>query len=1332
MIHTKSLIRRLNCVPWLLAACLAVVWAGDAQAQAGRLVVKSTDGETVRLDLDVLEVNEGALDNDDAASHKNAAFVPIVVTATRIDSDGEDVKDDDALKLLRINLGSAIGSGDPSEVEDRLVLGFPTDPDVSPASRGRFSISMPILVIDAKKAKGMATISFVPHQDILRGNDAFDEGRGTSADDGLNAQATQAAIDVAQAAADKHAALTATPAPTDIAAATETADEAAIAAARVAAQAAIEAARAAGVTGASVEDLAADVATDTRLLRAQAAGTAIDNVSGDLTTFAATNTVDNRITVLVAQADVIATAAEAIVTVTTIGAANDVLQPAINAANAAQDIADAFDNVAAATTDIAAIGATGTEAEIAAAVAAVAAAIEAVADAPDTVARFDPDEDDDLRIWITGDITGEGEVRPAYFILRDDDRENQAITLSFSHKKLSKEAGNTTVTVTATLDAKNPGAEDLKVDLDDVRLGLPGPPTTPDADAEGIATLKKGDVIAPRDTYYKTPVFGEITIGKAKLTGSVDVEIDPQDEILPGGEKGRDAPHELKGQSWIAVGSDDSSIPVIPGFIELTADDVPNLRTNDEGVGTALELLSPTPRDDGGDEQEVKVKISLNQKATAPTPVRVRVEQIKDKGDRGPDYRVDIEESSLDIAVGETSTIATLFVTPRNLGDDGLGDDGKDDWVFDVVVSLAGIDATDVQRLPVTIIDGDSDLSKIELRASVDGGDPNIQGDAGDTEVTITAYVIGAAHSAAINIPLIVVSGDGEGTAVRNIDYKASGFRTLTIEKGMSTGTQTLTITPIPVDVSDTATGDIGTEDKPETVVVGSATRNADGKDGHAAIGDGFKPVEPATINLIDAETPEPPKTDPVPDPDPLSFSDEAKAAADEPITGKVDVELPAVELPVAVPAPAPADDADEADEDGEAPGPVLYALGELPAGLNFNPSTRMLSGTPEAAAEGTAQVRYVASDGTNSAELTYTITIDPADPPPPPEPEPDPPALSFAKDAEPISGVVGTALSVELPAAMPPADDDAEADGGEDGEEDGGEDGEEDGEEVTLTYLLSGDLPAGLEFFPETRTISGTPEAATEGAEVQYYATDGTNAATQTYTITIAAEPPPVFTVASVEVDADLIRENASHGTAITVTVKLEAAAEVDTKVTLDFAGPRENATATRDQEFTAAWDADLGRVISIAKGSSSGTAKVTVTPIQNTKVGDAAFTVQATSASGSQGKSEDIVIADDDSASEIIILSVAPDTITETDGEVSVTVTATLSGGGLEDDTTVTVGIDVSETGSTATRDRDYNANFPVSSTTIAIAAGALSGETSLTITPIPDVGEAVCGGG
>ena len=202
------------------------------------------------------------------------------------------------------------------------------------------------------------------------------------------------------------------------------------------------------------------------------------------------------------------------------------------------------------------------------------------------------------------------------------------------------------------------------------------------------------------------------------------------------------------------------------------------------------------------------------------------------------------------------------------------------------------------------------------------------------------------------------------------------------------------------------------------------------------------------------------------------------------------------------------------------------------------------------------------------------------------------------------------------------------------------------------------------------------------------------------------------------------MLRENAGHATTITLTVTLEKAAAVDTKVTLDFVGPSEGnrPRAMRISRRTGMriWDVSSP----FHKARLSGTAKVSVTPTQNTKVGDAAFTVQATSTSGSQAKTENIVIADDDSASTAILLSVDQATITETDGEVSVTVTATLSGGGLEEDTVVTVGI--AEDESSAERDGDYVATFATVPTRIQIASGELSGTTSLTISPIPDEDE------
>ena len=62
-------------------------------------------------------------------------------------------------------------------------------------------------------------------------------------------------------------------------------------------------------------------------------------------------------------------------------------------------------------------------------------------------------------------------------------------------------------------------------------------------------------------------------------------------------------------------------------------------------------------------------------------------------------------------------------------------------------------------------------------------------------------------------------------------------------------------------------------------------------------------------------------------------------------------------------------------------------------------------------------------------------------------------------------------------------------------------------GGEGAITYRVS-ELPAGLSFDAAdaaTRTISGTPEAATDGAvEVTYTAQDSAGAATLTFSITV------------------------------------------------------------------------------------------------------------------------------------------------------------------------------------------------------------------------------------
>ena len=94
--------------------------------------------------------------------------------------------------------------------------------------------------------------------------------------------------------------------------------------------------------------------------------------------------------------------------------------------------------------------------------------------------------------------------------------------------------------------------------------------------------------------------------------------------------------------------------------------------------------------------------------------------------------------------------------------------------------------------------------------------------------------------------------------------------------------------------------------------------------------------------------------------------------------------------------------------------------------------------------------------------------------------------AFGFAEEVEDQAYTAGTAISALV---LP------EATGGE-------------GE---VTYRVSG-LPAGLAFDAATRTISGTPEAATDGAvEVTYTAQDSAGA-TATLTFSITVNPPLSF----------------------------------------------------------------------------------------------------------------------------------------------------------------------------------------------------------------------------
>ncbi len=298
-----------------------------------------------------------------------------------------------------------------------------------------------------------------------------------------------------------------------------------------------------------------------------------------------------------------------------------------------------------------------------------------------------------------------------------------------------------------------------------------------------------------------------------------------------------------------------------------------------------------------------------------------------------------------------------------------------------------------------------------------------------------------------------------------------------------------------------------------------------------------------------------------------------------------------------------------------------------------------------------------------------------------------DPGALRFDVDLSSTvyEGMVGSALKVlELP----------EATGGE----------------GDRTYTISANLPAGLSFDPDTRTISGTP--TTVGTEVVTYAViDDQGSAATLLTIEIAAAAPPTVEVAEVSVSQTSVRENAAT-TEIAVKATLSSPAPAAETIRFTIEAPSVGAAAVRDVDYTAS----IGGRIAVAAGATQASTTLMLTPIDNGR--EDGNRVLAVVASGSGGSaSTDVTIADDETASTSISLSAEPHTVSESAGVTSVMITATLNGKVLDADALVTLSV---AEDSEATRDVDYSALF---NPLLTIPAGEVSGSTELLIDPTAD---------
>ena len=252
----------------------------------------------------------------------------------------------------------------------------------------------------------------------------------------------------------------------------------------------------------------------------------------------------------------------------------------------------------------------------------------------------------------------------------------------------------------------------------------------------------------------------------------------------------------------------------------------------------------------------------------------------------------------------------------------------------------------------------------------------------------------------------------------------------------------------------------------------------------------------------------------------------------------------------------------------------------------------------------------------------------------------------------------------------------------------------------------LTGTTPLSIDPTEDT-VYEGTGETIVFGGS----ATGGVTGSATAATFTITDNDDPDITLS---VSPSSLLESA-NSTTVTVTATMDNAPTSDTTVTLSV---DTTSTAISGTDY-----ADLGTLdsITIAGGSTSGTATVAINPTEDTiDEGTGETIVIAGAATSLTVKNATFTITDNDDTPTTINLSASPASIDEDDASTAVTITATLDGATRTVDTVVSLN---STLGGTATGSgTDYTASGLPSSVTIA-AESSSGSATGLMIDPDDD---------
>ena len=635
--------------------------------------------------------------------------------------------------------------------------------------------------------------------------------------------------------------------------------------------------------------------------------------------------------------------------------------------------------------------------------------------------------DEDIPIVISGNA-GIKTVESATITLIDDDKESQSINLSADIVELNRFGGATEITVTATLDGKVINEEtSFALTIGDHPDLTDDPNTDTDGDGDiDDADATKDNREAERDLDY-TVTLPTLTIPSNSVSGTATITITPQSR-LPG---------------TIRVAAPDNDTDADALGIQITDDGLTlnpvDIKIKKEIAATAdaITLSQERIREDAG-ETTIELKVTLTEALVEDETVRLTVlptGAVLPSGDtvtgtptRDVHYKL-VFGSPFIIPAGATEGTTTFAITPTN--DTAVVQRGA----IYIQVTVGAVLATR------TIVIADDDANSMNLSLTVDLA--TISEGASATDVAVTGTLDGKVFDANV-IMILTIDSDPKDTddngnvvdvveATRDIDYSAR-MRPLTIPAGSVSGTTTITITPtddkrveadeiirvtVPyadnqitaqyadgadvlltvgtVDITLKDTGEGGVPSLADAVIdgqmyiVGRAIADwvlPEASDGDAPLTYSVSSL-PAGLEFDAATrtlggTPEEATdgavvvtytvTDSGNDAATLTFTITIAAEGTVPVfaegasindqTYTVGTTIADWVLPEA------------SGGDGE----LTYSVSALPAGLELDAVTRTLGGTPEEATDGAVAVTYtVTDDNSATATQTFSITVNPA-----------------------------------------------------------------------------------------------------------------------------------------------------------------------------------------------------------------------------------------------------------------------------------------------------------------------------------------------------------------